>query len=75
MVHPQTFLDFGERVASGDLDRARQVIAGYEHDFKQARSVLPDEPDKAAVQAWLLRVRQAYWDVDPVPSPGVNMSA
>lgn len=60
---PQRFLDFGERVAGGDLDHARSVMAGYEAAFDENPSVLPDEPDRATVQDWLLRVRAAYYDV------------
>lgn len=58
---PQRFLDFGERVAGGDLDHARSVMAGYEAAFDEKPSVLPDEPDRAAVQDWLLKVRAAYY--------------
>lgn len=60
---PQRFLDFGERVAGGDIDHARSVMNGYEAAFDEKPSVLPDEPDKAVVEDWLLRVRAAYYEV------------
>ncbi|PZG16479.1 nucleotidyltransferase [Micromonospora craterilacus] len=60
LTDPQRFLDFGERVAAGNIDHARQAMADYEDRFNAARSPLPDEPDRAAVEAWLLRVRRAY---------------
>lgn len=62
LEEPQRFLDFGERVAGGDLAHARSVMAGYEAAFDEKASVLPDEPDRAAVQDWLLRVRAAYYE-------------
>jgi hypothetical protein len=59
---PQRFLDFGERVAGGDIEHARAVMAGYEAAFDEKPSVLPDEPDKRAVEDWLLRVRATYYE-------------
>lgn len=59
---PQRYLNFGERVASGDVDHARRVMAGYEAAFDEKPSVLPDEPDRAAVEAWLRSVRAAFFD-------------
>lgn len=58
---PQRFLDFGERVAGGGIQHAREVMHGYEVAFDLARTVLPGEPDRAAVEDWLLRVRAAYY--------------
>lgn len=62
LENPQHYLDFGERVASGDVDHARRVMAGYEAAFDEKPSVLPDEPDRAAVEAWLRSVRAAFFD-------------
>ncbi len=59
---PQWFLDFGERVAAGDVDLARQVMADAEQAFNETRSALPDQPDEQAAEAWLLRVRRAFLD-------------
>ncbi|BAL87173.1 hypothetical protein AMIS_19530 [Actinoplanes missouriensis 431] len=60
---PQRYLDFGERVADGDIDHARRVMAGYEAAFDEKPSVLPDEPNRAVVEAWLRRVRAAFYEV------------
>ncbi|MET0416618.1 MAG: nucleotidyltransferase domain-containing protein [Actinoplanes sp.] len=63
LADPQTFLTFGERVADGDIEYARSVMARYEAAFDNTVSVLPHEPDRAAVEAWLLRVRASYFRV------------
>jgi uncharacterized protein len=60
LADPQWFLDFGERVAGGDLDAARRLLADAEQKFDTTRTALPDRPDEATVEAWLLRVRAAY---------------
>lgn len=60
---PQQFLDFGERVAAGDIELARQLMARYESAFDAGPSVLPDEPNRAVVEDWLLRVRATYFEV------------
>lgn len=57
---PQWYRDFGERVAAGDLDKARRVLADAEADFAAARTPLPDEPDRARVEEWLHDVRAAH---------------
>jgi hypothetical protein len=60
---PQRYIDFGERCA-GNPDAARPALAEAEAAFDAARSPLPDQPDEAAVEAWLRRVRAAYWTPD-----------
>lgn len=57
---PARFLEFGERVAAGDLDEARRVIAEAEAGFAAARTPLPDAPDRARVEEWLYEVRAAH---------------
>ncbi|TDD93324.1 DNA polymerase beta superfamily protein [Actinomadura rubrisoli] len=57
---PQWYLDFGERVAGGDLEEARHVMAEAEVDFAAARTPLPDEPDRPRVEEWLHAVRAAH---------------
>ncbi|HEY3870543.1 MAG TPA: nucleotidyltransferase domain-containing protein [Actinocrinis sp.] len=57
---PDRYFAFGERVA-GDPQAAVPFMAEAEHRFDSARTVLPKEPDQAAVEAWLLRVRRAFW--------------
>ena len=53
---------FGEKVAAGDLDAGRKVIAWAEEVFDTSRSPLPEQPGVAAVEDWLQEVRRAhYW--------------
>jgi hypothetical protein len=57
-------LDFGERVAAGDLEHARDLIASAERHFDEygdGRSALPPRPDESAAEAWLLRVRREFY--------------
>jgi predicted nucleotidyltransferase len=61
---PQRYRDFGERVAA-DPEASRPFMAEAEHRFDTARTVLPDEPDTATVEAWLVRVRRAHLDNPP----------
>ncbi|MDG6103472.1 nucleotidyltransferase domain-containing protein [Dactylosporangium aurantiacum] len=57
---PQRFLDFGERVAGGDIDAARRMLADYEAAFDATPGVLPAEPDERVAEDWLRRVRAAF---------------
>ncbi|WP_342341797.1 hypothetical protein [Micromonospora yangpuensis] len=66
--NPQRYIDFGNAVAENP-DLARPALAAAEARFDSVRSVLPAEPDRATVEAWLLRVRRAY--LDPTDSDGV----
>lgn len=56
---PQWYHDFGDRVAGGDLDAARDLLSRAADDFAAIRTQLPDQPDEAAVERWLLAVRAA----------------
>ena len=58
---PARYREFGEQVAA-DPRAAVPFMADAEARFDAAKSVLPDEPDVVAVEAWLLRVRRAFWD-------------
>lgn len=60
LEYPQSFLDFGERVAAGNLEEARDLLAEAERDFDTARTPLPDRPDEPTVERWLLAVRAAH---------------
>lgn len=51
--------DFGEHVA-GDPSIGAKLIAEAEAVFDQP-GVLPAEPDAAAAEAWLLKVRREFW--------------
>ncbi|MBO3742661.1 nucleotidyltransferase domain-containing protein [Actinoplanes flavus] len=59
---PQRFLEFGERVAAGDVDLARRMMADYESRFDTAPAALPSEPDRPAVESWLHRVRARFFE-------------
>ncbi|WP_405116664.1 nucleotidyltransferase domain-containing protein [Micromonospora sp. NBC_01405] len=60
LADPERFRAFGERVAGGELDEARALIADAERDFDAVRTPLPDRPDEATVERWLLDVRAAH---------------
>jgi uncharacterized protein len=60
LADPAAFRDFGDRVAGGDTEAARSLIADYERAFDEARTVLPERPDEGAVVSWLRSVRLAY---------------
>lgn len=57
LPNPQRFLDFGERVAGGDITEARRVIDGYGRSFDNATTALPEVPDYERVNSWLVDVR------------------
>lgn len=57
---PETYHDFGEQVAA-DSGAARPLLAEYEAAFDENRSTLPNQPDEAAVEAWLRRVRAHFY--------------
>ncbi|PKK16255.1 nucleotidyltransferase domain-containing protein [Thermomonospora sp. CIF 1] len=61
LADPEWYLDFGARVAAGDLDVARALMARGEADYAAARTVLPERPDEDAVERWLLKVRAAHY--------------
>jgi len=60
LENPQWYLDFGRRVAA-DPQVAVPFMAEVESRFNSAKTVLPDEPNTAIVQAWLNRVRAAHY--------------
>lgn len=68
---PQWYRDFGERVAGGDLDEARHLLAEAEVDFDNTRTPLPDRPDDDTVEKWLQAVRAAHYEPEPRPGGGV----
>lgn len=59
--NPGDFHALGDRVADGDIEAARALITEYAHRFDSTPTVLPDQPDEAPVEAWLLRVRREFW--------------
>lgn len=56
---PEEYFKFGERVANGDIDHARQVVDGYSRLFDRAESPLPEAPNSAAVEDYLISTRRA----------------
>ncbi|GAA4603723.1 hypothetical protein GCM10023195_12400 [Actinoallomurus liliacearum] len=62
---PGWYHRFGDRVAAGDLEVARQLLAEAEADFARIRTPLPERPDEAPVEAWLRAVRAAYYTARP----------
>lgn len=57
---PREYRDFGERVAA-DPDAALPLLRYYEAAFDTSATVLPDQPDESAAEAWLRRVRERFW--------------
>jgi uncharacterized protein len=60
LADPQWYLDFGDRVAGGDLDACRQLLAGAEASF-QRPSPLPEHATREPAEAWLQDVRRAHY--------------
>ncbi|WP_199485389.1 phosphatase domain-containing protein [Actinomadura craniellae] len=65
LADPQWFHDFGEKVAAGNLDVAREMLAAVEADFARIHTPLPDRPDEPAVERWLRKVRSAHYERPP----------
>jgi uncharacterized protein len=61
LADPERYLAFGEQVAA-DPQAAVPFMAEAEARFASARTALPETPDTAAVEAWVLRVRRAFWE-------------
>ncbi|MET9502173.1 nucleotidyltransferase domain-containing protein [Streptomyces sp. NPDC006622] len=57
---PESFHRFGEQVAD-DPDTALPLLRRYEAAFDEARSVLPEQPDERAADAWLRKVRRHFY--------------
>lgn len=50
---PQWYQEFGEQVAGGDLAAAEELLTTYERMFDDTATVLPAEPARDRVDAWL----------------------
>ena len=58
--HPEDYHEFGQLVQNDPergLEVAKQKLATAEHIFDELTSPLPDEPDPAEAERWLLDVR------------------
>ena len=60
LADPETYRDFGDRVADGDLTAAGRLMAEAEASFDRDPTVLPEKPDEAVVEDWLRRVRLTF---------------
>lgn len=60
LPNPYAFINFGEEVADGNLDRVQKALNYAEEVFDQP-SALPEEPDREAVNFWLLGVRNGFF--------------
>ncbi|MFF4833627.1 DNA polymerase beta superfamily protein [Streptomyces sp. NPDC001315] len=57
---PESYHRFGEQAAA-DPVTALPLLRRFEEDFQETRSVLPEQPDEAAADAWLRRVRAHFY--------------
>lgn len=57
---PESYHRFGEEVAA-DPTAALPLLRHYEAAFDRTRSVLPEQPDEHAAEAWLRRVRAHFY--------------
>ncbi|MFF3846244.1 DNA polymerase beta superfamily protein [Streptomyces sp. NPDC002328] len=57
---PESYRRFGEQVAA-DPAAAGPLLREYEEAFTRTRSVLPEQPDDTAAEAWLRRVRRHFY--------------
>lgn len=68
--------EFGERVAAGDVQLARDELHAYDAGFRAATSVLPEKANHVAVETWLRRARRhALWLEDEGRWPGTESHA
>lgn len=58
--HPEMYRRFGDKVAGGDVELAKGEIDSAKRWMNDG-SALPDKPDFARVQEWLLEVRREFW--------------
>jgi hypothetical protein len=61
--NPEEYHAFGARVAA-DPSAALPLLRHYEAAFDETRTVLPDQPDEPAVEAWLRGVRGHFYTAD-----------
>lgn len=61
-VDPDWVFGMGEAIEA-DPEKADRYMQQAVHRFESAKSALPKEPDRDAVNAWLIRVRRGNWRV------------
>lgn len=59
LSNPDYFVEFGEKVASGNLDRVKTEMLRAEQMFSNT-SALPDQPNKELINEWLIGVRNGF---------------
>ncbi|MGC0328541.1 hypothetical protein RKD23_001531 [Streptomyces sp. SAI-170] len=60
---PEAYHRFGEQVAA-DPEAATPLLSHFEAAFAETPSALPAQPDEAAAEAWLRRVRRRFYAPD-----------
>jgi uncharacterized protein len=60
LENPEWFIDFGEDVARGFINRAVDLMDEYKGRFDTTPSCLPDSPNTKAAERWLARVRRTF---------------
>jgi uncharacterized protein len=60
VCNPEAYHRFGQEVAA-NAEAALPMLQEFEEAFATTRSVLPDHPDQAPVEAWLRRVRAHFY--------------
>ncbi|MFJ8110541.1 DNA polymerase beta superfamily protein [Streptomyces sp. NPDC096132] len=64
---PESYHRFGEQVAA-DPEAALSLLRDFEEKFTGTRSVLPEQPDETAAEAWLRRVRRHFYAAQGEPA-------
>ncbi|MFF5183419.1 DNA polymerase beta superfamily protein [Streptomyces sp. NPDC000345] len=64
---PESYHRFGEQVAA-DPEAALPLLRDFEEKFTETRSVLPEQPDETAAEAWLRRVRRHFYAAQGAPA-------
>lgn len=59
--NPDWYHEFGKNVAAGDVRLAQELLVAASYEFETATPALPDRPDEATVERWLLLVRAAHF--------------
>jgi hypothetical protein len=61
LENPDSFREFGERVAEGDIGLAETQLEHWSELYDRMPSVLPDEPDGELIDKWLHKVRDTFY--------------
>lgn len=60
LPHPETIRNFGYWAGQGDLEPLKKFFRSHEDNFNSNPSALPEAPDTAPIEEWLLGVRMSY---------------